>query len=125
MDVWVASISNGVTVVEKWGTDQSPPWERLVSLCKENSTWVTKLRMTVCSNTISLPSHAEGYWHTCRSVALEGVPAENLPVVRGIGCVEGGTLHVIWGVRTQANDAFFWHEYVGVDGHQGIIWKPK
>lgn len=125
VDAWVANLNSGITVVEKWVPDQPPPWGRLVALCKENSTWVTNLRMTICSKTVSLPSHAEGYWHICRPMVIEGVSTENLPVVRGIGHVEKDMLHVLWGARTQTNEAYFYSEQrLILDKEENIIWSP-
>ena len=46
-DAWVANLSSGVTVVERWIPGEVSPWVKLMGLCKENSLWVTNLRLTI------------------------------------------------------------------------------
>jgi hypothetical protein len=124
-DAWVANLSSGVTVVERWIPGEVSPWVKLMGLCKENSLWVTNLRLTICSETVSLPSHAEGYWQIYQQTVLENVPAEKLPVIRGIGHVIEGTVKILWGVRTPMNTAYFYQDQRSIEGQMNIIWKPK
>ena len=124
-DVWVANLNSGITLVERWAFGGESPWVRLVKMCEENSAWVTNLRLTICSEVISLPSHAEGYCQIYQHIILKNVPLECTPVVRGIGHVSDGVIKVLWGVRTPRNVAYFYHDELPVEGQENIIWKPK
>jgi hypothetical protein len=118
-------MSDGRTLVERWIPNEVSPWVRLMGLCRENSLWVTNLRMTICSETVSLPSQAEGYWQIYQQTVLENVPVENLPVVRGIGHVNDGKISILWGVRTPMNTAYFWEDSRSIEGQMNIIWRPR
>lgn len=124
-DAWVANISDGRTIVERWTLGEDPPWARLMSICQEKSLWITNLRMTICSETVSLPSHASGYWQAYRRATVGNVPAEHCPIIRGIGHVTNGVIRILWGVRTPMNTAYFWEDSIPVDGQTDIVWKPR
>jgi hypothetical protein len=122
-DAWIASLSDGTSVVEHWHTNDLSPWSRLIRQCKEDNLYLTNLRLTICSKTISLKPHAIGYWQVHQSTCIAGVG--EIPVVRGIGFVENNRVKIIWGTRTPGGHPYFWPEERPVDGQNCIIWKHK
>jgi len=122
-DSWVASLSSGDTVVEHWIPDELSPWIRLMNKCKDNNLYLTNLRLTVCSKTIALRPHAIGYWQIHQQSFLSG--AGDIPVVRGIGFIEDDKVKIIWGVRTPANQPYFWSDFRPIEGQNSIIWAPS
>ena len=122
-DAWVASLSNGDTVVEHWLPDEFSPWIRLMNLCKECNVYLTNLRLTVCAKTVTLKPHAPGYWQIHQQSYLPG--AGDIPIARGIGFVDGKIVKIIWGVRTPTNEPYFWSEERSIDGQGCIIWAPN
>jgi hypothetical protein len=122
-DAWVASLSSGDTVVEHWTQDELSPWNKLMQYCKDKDLYLTNLRLTVCSKTISLKPHAIGYWQMHQCSFLQG--GGDIPISRGIGFVDGHKIKIVWGVRTFINKPHFWSEERSIDGQSCIIWSPK
>jgi len=122
-DAWIASLSNGDTVVEHWVSDEFSPWTRLINHCKTNNVYLTNLRLTICSKTMSLKPNAVGYWQMHQCSFLPGTGDH--PTARGIGFVEGDKVKIVWGVRTPTNQPYFWSEERSTEGQACIIWSPK
>jgi hypothetical protein len=122
-DAWVANLSNGDAVVEHWIPDELSPWLRLMNKCKDNNLHLTNLRLTVCAKTVTLKPHALGYWQIHQQSYLPG--AGDIPIARGIGFVDGNMVKIIWGVRTPADQPYFWSEERSVEGQGCIIWAPN
>ena len=122
-DAWIASLSSGDTVVEHWIQDDFSPWIRLMNHCRDHNVYLTNLRLTVCSKTVTLKPHASGYWQIHQQSYLPG--AGEIPIARGIGFVDGKVVKIIWGVRTPTNEPYFWSEERSIEGQGCIIWAPN
>jgi hypothetical protein len=122
-DAWIASLSSGDTVVEHWVPDDFSPWTRLMNYCKDHNIYLTNLRLTVCSKTIALKPNALGYWQAHQQSYLLG--AGDIPIVRGIGFVDGDIVKIVWGIRTPTNQPYFWSEKRSIEGQGCIIWSPS
>ena len=122
-DAWVASLSDGTTVVEHCVADEFSPWIKLMDYCKNHNLYLTNLRLTICSKTVTLKPHAHGYWQIHQQSYLPG--AGDIPIARGIGFIEGKMVKIIWGVRTPTDQPYFWSEERSIEGQGCIIWAPN
>lgn len=121
-DAWVANLSDGASIVEHWIPNELSPWLRLMDLCKTNNLYLTNLRLTICSKTVSLRPRSVAYWQMHQCTLLSG--GDEIPVVRGIGFVEDNKVKIVWGTRV-AEQPHFWSEERPIDNQGCIIWAPK
>lgn len=124
MDSWIANLSDGSTHVEEWIAGYLSPWQRLMEYCKKNGAYVTNLRMTIGKKTVSLTPNSPGYWHAQGMPATQGVECdEDLHVWKGIGCVDGDVVRIIWGARDPiTHKVVFWHDTRPAKNQGQIIW---
>lgn len=128
MDAWIANLSDGSTKVEEWLTGYLSPWQRLIDYCKKNGCYVTNLRLTIGSRTLSCKPNAVGYWQAHGMPAVQGIECdEELHRWRGIGHVENGMVHIIWGARDpQTHQIAVWQDARPAKNQAQIIWaKPS
>lgn len=124
---WIANVSDGSTHTEKWINGEISPWGRLMDYCKKNNVYVTNLRMTVGTDTVSCQQNAIGYWQSKAMPSVQGlISDEELHQWHGIGWVEGDTVHIIWGARDpQTHQVVFWNDARSPEGQNQIIWGKK
>lgn len=128
MDSWVVNLSDGSTHTERWIEGEFSPWQRLMNYCKKNGCYVTNLRLTMGTRTVSCPSNAAGYWQAHGMPAVQGVECdEELHKWRGIGWVEDDQVNIIWGARDpQTHDVVFWRDARSAKNQGQIVWaKPS
>lgn len=118
-DFWIASLSNGNTVIEYWIPNELSPWSKLMDQCKAYHVHLVNLRLTICSKTISLKPYAQGYWQIHQRTFLH----IDKPISRGIGFVDNNLVKIVWGVRAPNNQSYFWSEERSIDGQGCIIWS--
>ena len=124
---WIANVSDGSTHTEKWIAGELSPWRRLMLYCESNNVYVTNLRMTVGTQTVSCMQNAIAYWQSNAMPAVQGVECdEELHMWHGIGWVENDQVNVIWGARDPlTHDVIFWSDSRPAKGQEQIIWGPK
>jgi hypothetical protein len=124
MDSWIANLADGSTHVEDWKPGFLSPWQRLMDYCKKQGTYVTNMRMTIGKRTVNCPSNAAGYWQAHGMPAVQGMECdEELHKWRGIGHVENGLVHIIWGARDPvSHNVVFWHDSRSAKNQAQIIW---
>jgi hypothetical protein len=123
-DAWIANLSDGSTHVEEWIEGYLSPWQRLMEYCKKHHCYVTNLRMTMGKRTVNTTINAEGYWQAHGMPATQGLECdEELHKWHGIGHVENGQVHIIWGARhPQTHHVAFWHDVRPAKNQAQIIW---
>lgn len=125
---WIANCSDGSSHVENWIDGELSPWRRLMLYCEVNNAYITNLRMTVGTQTVSCAKGAVGYWQTNAMPAIQGIECdEELHKWHGIGWVEGDKVNIIWGaLDPRSHQVIFWSDQRGTEGQQQIIWgKPE
>lgn len=93
---WVASLSNGETVLE-WTPEndgERSAWGQIMERCKEEGIWVTQIQLQIAGNTWRGVKDADGYCFF-RDAAAEGFVGGNLNFKHyaGIGSVIGNEVH--------------------------------
>lgn len=124
---WIANVSDGSTHTEKWIAGEPSPWSRLMAYCEKNHVYVTNLRMTVGTQTVSCMQNAIGYWQANAMPAVQGIECdEELHKWHGIGWIEGESVFIIWGARDpRTHDVVFWRDTRGIEGQNQIIWAKR
>lgn len=124
---WVANVSDGSCHVEKWIPGELSPWRRLIAYCAANNAYITNLRMTVGTQTVSCPSNAIGYWQSNAMPAVQGIECdEELHKWHGIGWVDEDGVKIIWGaLDPRTHDVVFWNDMRSPENQQQIIWGDK
>lgn len=125
---WVANLSDGSTHVQRDTGDVSS-WRQLMLYCAANRCYITNLRMTVGTQTVSCPPNAMGYWHANAMPSVQGVPCDDeLHEWHGIGWVDAMSLQVkvIWGaLDPRTHQVVFWQDVRDAETQGQIIWsKP-
>lgn len=110
MSKWIASLSDGSTVVEKWIKGEVSPWSKLKEVCKTKGVKITQLRLQVNGKTYTSIKGAEGYFQS-HWIAQDDSGA--IFSRSGIGYVNNTHLHILW-VDDKTND--IWCEVREVKG---------
>lgn len=91
---WLASLSDGSTVIEQWVPDSKSPWQTLVETIREKGLNITQLRLQIAGKTHTSVANASGYYQARQA---QNTCGETQVVERhGIGCLVGGTLSILW-----------------------------
>lgn len=124
---WIANVSDGSTHTEKWIPGEISPWSRLMNYCRTRNEYVTNLRMTVGTQTVSCAQNAKGYWQANAMPSVQGIECdEDLHKWHGIGWVEDDIVNIIWGARDPStHDVAFWQDTRSTEGQNQIIWSKK
>lgn len=125
MDSWIANLADGSTHVEEWLPGYLSPWQRLMDYCKKNNTYVTNLRLTIGSRTVSCKPNAVGYWQAHGMPSVQGMECdEELHKWRGIGYVEDGNIIITWGARDpHTHNVVFWQDARPAKNQAQVIWS--
>jgi len=95
---WIASLSNGETVLEEERNGDKSPWQSLLEFLVENpGVSITQMRLQHNDITAMCIPNASGYVQCGRMVA-SGVTSGNVVTkyFRGIGAIFGDTVFMIW-----------------------------
>lgn len=112
---WLARLSNGEVVKETWIENELSPWQRLMRQCENDKLYVVEMALvTKLGLAKATPKNAAGYWHARAMHAIQGFDSFQYP---GVGWVEDGMLHIIWGT-----EECFWGEHRPLREEQ-IIWS--
>ena len=109
MSKWIASMSDGSTIIEKWEPGKASPWIRLKRLCKEKNLKITQLRLQVNGKTYTAVKGADGYF---QAYFVSQDVGGKQTTRRGIGYVDNSHLHILW-VDDKTNDV--WCEVRGLE----------
>ncbi len=117
---WLASLSDGSTVVEQWALGEKSPWQALVDNVRASGVTITQLRLQVGGRTYTSTPNAEGYYQARQA---QGVCGEAGTVERhGIGGLVGGVLSLLW-VDTTTGDA--WQEVRTGEAALRGVWRKQ
>jgi hypothetical protein len=121
MDGWIATLSDGSTVYEKWIEGQLSPWQRLMHKCVSSGVHITSLKMFAGGTTVHCPQGARGYWAAHSALGVQGGPQLTR---RGIGWVDGDKVVIKW--ATEVNRRTFVEDDVrSVHSQKQIIWSHQ
>ena len=119
---WVANLSNGDVAVEAEVPGFESAWRRMMGRCIRDGLWLTRLGLEVAGRTHWCPAGERGYWHACLGLAVLGAAASPSLEAKGVGWVEGSSLHTIWA----ASDGRLWRGPPRtVAGEGQVIWAPQ
>jgi hypothetical protein len=91
---WIASLSNGETIFEDNRANLDSAWRRLSKYIKEKDLKITQLRFQHNGKTVTMPSHADGYFHLNK--VFEGPGNVGGKFFRGIGVVNNNITTITW-----------------------------
>lgn len=95
---WLASLSDGRTVIQDRRKGAPDAWHRLREFLRANPTLtITGLRLQgIGGATVIMPSHQAGYFFGFKTKAVVGGPQTNFV---GVGFCDGSTVTVCWTTR--------------------------
>lgn len=92
---WIASLSNGQTVLESNHHDNdTDPWQSLIAWCKENGICITQMRLQYNGITSIAMGDADGYVQLKRYRIRD--PGGHSTLCHGIGSVIKDTVFITW-----------------------------
>jgi len=103
---FLASLSDGTTVIQDAPNGQPHAWLRLVDYVKQNNLNITGLRLVYKNHQITLPSNQNGYYFSKRIMTV--YPGNNSQTHIGCGYLNQDGINVIWcledDIREQRNE---------------------
>lgn len=93
---WVASLSNGETVVEREVSDgEASAWQQLLSKLRATpGLRITRLRLQSAGRTVTSTKDADGYFQAYEVTRIMGEETQSLK--QGIGSIYGDTIFITW-----------------------------
>lgn len=128
MDIWIANLADGSTHEEHWVAGEVSPWQRLITYCKKQNTFVRGLRLHMGEQVMQCPDNAIGYWQAHGIPSVQGVKCdEELHTWKGIGWVnEENDVCIIWGARDpKTHQNVWWRDARSAENQMQVIWSPK